>query len=60
MRVDRRARICCGVASDERNEMELCSRIDEARRSWDVLGHPFYTRWERGELRREELAFYAG
>src|SRR5207247_128056 len=60
MRVDRRATICCGVASDERNEMELCSRIDEARRSWDVLRHPFYTRWERGELRREELAFYAG
>jgi pyrroloquinoline-quinone synthase len=40
--------------------MELCARIDEARQRWDVLRHPFYTRWERGELTREELAFYAG
>ena len=40
--------------------MELCARIDEARRRWDVLKHPFYKRWERGELTREELAFYAG
>jgi pyrroloquinoline-quinone synthase len=40
--------------------MELCARIDEARRRWDVLKHPFYERWERGELTREELAFYAG
>jgi pyrroloquinoline-quinone synthase len=39
--------------------MELCARIDEARRRWDVLKHPFYTRWERGELTRDELAFYA-
>jgi pyrroloquinoline-quinone synthase len=40
--------------------MELCARIDEARQRWDVLKHPFYERWERGELSREELAFYAG
>ena len=40
--------------------MELCSRIDEARRQWDVLRHPFYVRWERGDLSRQELAFYAG
>ena len=40
--------------------MELCAQIDEARRRWDVLKHPFYERWERGELTREELAFYAG
>jgi pyrroloquinoline-quinone synthase len=40
--------------------MELCSRIDEARRRWDVLRHPFYERWERGDLSRDELAFYAG
>jgi pyrroloquinoline-quinone synthase len=40
--------------------MELCSRIDEARRRWDVLKHPFYTRWERGDLSHSELAFYAG
>ena len=40
--------------------MELSARIDEARQRWDVLKHPFYERWERGELSREELAFYAG
>src|SRR3954470_22439909 len=40
--------------------MELCASIDEARQRWDVLKHPFYERWERGELTREELAFYAG
>jgi pyrroloquinoline quinone (PQQ) biosynthesis protein C len=40
--------------------MELCERIDEARRRGDVLQHPFYERWECGELTREELAFYAG
>jgi pyrroloquinoline-quinone synthase len=40
--------------------MELCTKIDEARRRWDVLKHPFYERWECGELTREELAFYAG
>ena len=40
--------------------MELCATIDEARRRWDVLKHPFYERWECGELTREELAFYAG
>ena len=40
--------------------MELIDRIDEARQRWDVLKHPFYVRWERGELTREELAHYAG
>lgn len=40
--------------------MELFERLDEARERWDVLKHPFYTRWERGELSREELGFYAG
>jgi pyrroloquinoline-quinone synthase len=40
--------------------MELCARIDEARQRWDVLKHPFYERWECGELTRDELAFYAG
>jgi len=40
--------------------MELCTRIDQARERWDVLKHPFYARWERGELSRDELAFYAG
>ena len=36
--------------------MELCARIDQARRRWDVLKHPFYERWECGELTRDELA----
>lgn len=40
--------------------MNLIERIDEARRRWNVLEHPFYVRWEQGELTRDELAFYAG
>lgn len=35
-------------------------RVDEVRRRWDVLRHPFYERWVRGELAPRELAFYAG
>ena len=40
--------------------MNLIERIDEARARWNVLDHPFYLRWERGELTRGELGFYAG
>lgn len=40
--------------------MNLIERIDEARARWNVLDHPFYRRWERGELSREELSYYAG
>ena len=40
--------------------MNLIERIDEARARWNLLDHPFYVRWERGELTRDELAFYAG
>jgi pyrroloquinoline-quinone synthase len=40
--------------------MNLIERIDEARAKWNVLDHPFYLRWERGELSRDELGFYAG
>jgi len=40
--------------------MELFERLAEVQERWNVLRHPFYTRWERGELTREELAFYAG
>jgi pyrroloquinoline-quinone synthase len=40
--------------------MNLIERIDEARARWNVLEHPFYARWERGELTHEALAFYAG
>ena len=35
-------------------------RVDEIRSRWDVLRHPFYERWTRGDLSRGELAFYAG
>lgn len=40
--------------------MTVIERIDEARARWNVLDHPFYLRWECGELTRDELAFYAG
>jgi pyrroloquinoline-quinone synthase len=40
--------------------MDLIERLDAVRARWNVLAHPFYTRWERGELSRGELAFYAG
>jgi pyrroloquinoline-quinone synthase len=40
--------------------MALFERIAKARERWNVLKHPFYTRWERGELSREELRTYAG
>ena len=40
--------------------MTVIDRIDEARKRWNVLDHPFYLRWERGELSREDLSFYAG
>jgi pyrroloquinoline-quinone synthase len=40
--------------------VELFDRLDEVAERWDVLRHPFYTRWSAGELTREELAFYAG
>ena len=40
--------------------MALFERIAEAHARWNVLKHPFYTRWERGELTRDELQVYAG
>ncbi len=35
-------------------------RIEVARTRCNVLEHPFYVRWSKGELSREELAEYAG
>jgi pyrroloquinoline-quinone synthase len=40
--------------------MNLFEQVDAARERWNVLRHPFYVRWEAGELSRDELAFYAG
>jgi pyrroloquinoline-quinone synthase len=35
-------------------------RADAICRRCDVLRHPFYQRWSRGELRRRDLGHYAG
>jgi pyrroloquinoline-quinone synthase len=40
--------------------VELLARLDEARERWNLLNHPFYRRWNCGELKREDLAYYAG
>ena len=40
--------------------MELFERLDAVSDRWNVLRHPFYRRWEAGQLSRDELAYYAG
>ena len=40
--------------------MDFWTRLEAVRDRWNVLEHPFYTRWSAGELTREELATYAG
>jgi pyrroloquinoline-quinone synthase len=40
--------------------LEFWTRLDEVRRSCDVLEHPFYQRWSAGGLTREDLAIYSG
>jgi pyrroloquinoline-quinone synthase len=40
--------------------MDLFARLEAAGRRWDVLRHPFYRRWECGQLTRQELGVYAG
>jgi pyrroloquinoline-quinone synthase len=40
--------------------MDLWTRLEQARDHCNVLEHPFYQRWSRGELARDELAAYAG
>jgi len=37
---------------------DFFDRADAIRERWDVLRHPFYTRWSAGELSSGELAFY--
>jgi len=39
---------------------DLTAELDDVRERWHTLRHPFYVRWERGELSFEELAVYAG
>jgi pyrroloquinoline-quinone synthase len=40
--------------------MEFFERLEAERGRYDVLSHPFYTRWSAGDLTREDLALYAG
>ena len=40
--------------------MTLLQRLDAVCDRWNVLRHPFYRRWEHGELTRDDLAYYAG
>jgi pyrroloquinoline-quinone synthase len=40
--------------------VDLIERLDAVRERWNLLEHPFYRRWSCGELRRDELAHYAG
>jgi pyrroloquinoline-quinone synthase len=40
--------------------VELFERLEAVADRWNVLRHPFYRRWECGELTRDELAYYAG
>lgn len=40
--------------------MEFFEELDAVRERWNVLNHPFYTRWSEGTLTRDELAHYSG
>jgi pyrroloquinoline-quinone synthase len=40
--------------------VNLFERLDDVGDRWNVLRHPFYRRWECGELTTEDLAYYAG
>lgn len=40
--------------------MDVLAMLDEARAAINVLEHPFYQRWNAGELSAEELGCYAG
>ena len=39
--------------------MHLIERISDAHERWNVLEHPFYVRWDAGDLEHGELAAYA-
>src|SRR3954465_9237557 len=40
--------------------MRFFEELDAVRERWNVLNHPFYTRWSDGTLSRDELAYYSG
>src|SRR5436309_14744615 len=40
--------------------MQFFEELDAVRERWNVLRHPFYTRWSEGTLTRDELAYYSG
>jgi pyrroloquinoline-quinone synthase len=40
--------------------VDFFAALEDVRQRWNVLQHPFYERWSRGELSREELAAYSG
>jgi pyrroloquinoline-quinone synthase len=40
--------------------MPFFEELDVVRERWNVLDHPFYTRWSEGTLTRGELAHYSG
>jgi pyrroloquinoline quinone (PQQ) biosynthesis protein C len=40
--------------------MQFFEELDAVRERWNVLNHPFYTRWSEGALTRAELAYYSG
>jgi pyrroloquinoline-quinone synthase len=40
--------------------MDIFDLLDAARMRTNVLEHPFYERWNAGELTPRELSFYAG
>jgi pyrroloquinoline quinone (PQQ) biosynthesis protein C len=40
--------------------MGFFEELDAVRERWNVLNHPFYTRWSEGTLTRDELAYYSG
>ena len=39
---------------------DFFTRLQDVQARWNVLEHPFYERWSKGELTRDELAVYAG
>jgi pyrroloquinoline-quinone synthase len=40
--------------------VDLWSRLADVHARWNLLEHPFYERWSRGDLTAAELAHYAG